>query len=649
MQYPKNYKKVMGLDSSGSPNQLRAANPRAERREIADFLVLNLMAELSAEFVVGSRPAVIYVENPFWGFEMDLSLAIERSAAGKFEHDLYVVPKALQSEELTEDRIVGCLNEGRCFMILGRPLEGLPRTMRGKISEFAPVLRELPRFDHLSLAEACRLFYDLKDAPTIHSEPWIKQVQPRDFLVNALACENLIERLKETVLARVQGFSADNGIPLKDFHGLGLARSFIEDLISDLHALAAGQLSWSDVDRGALFAGPPGVGKTSLARTVAKEAGLRFVSVSAAEWMRAGAGDSRGFYDVLQAMSDDFSKAREYAPCIMFIDEIDSIGSRESFSGHNAALETQQVNALLQEIDGFDGRAPFVVLAATNNPDRVDPALRRSGRLDRVIHIPLPNSKALEEIWKHYLPDENILSDAERVRLSKLSLGCTGADIERFTRVAARAARKAKRELTFTELEQQVLSIPEVGERSAIPEETRRRTAFHEAGHALMVTLLGRGEEIAYLTILPSRETAGHLKLLPTTGVRQGTREDYLNDVRVLLAGRAAEELVLGKPNISAGAANDLERATAIVSWLEQRAGLGLDGNLGVFDEALADKERLKSIVNRALGELYLEVLKMLERAREILEHISGRLLAEDSLTGAALRDGLAAFPANQN
>ena len=232
--------------------------------------------------------------------------------------------------------------------------------------------------------------------------------------------------------------------------------------------------------------GGTGHRQETLAKAIAKDCGVRFISASAASWQAAG----KSLGPHISAIRRTFSEARNYAPSILFIDEIDSIGNREDFvGGNNAVYQTEVVNAVLEEIAGLDPAAPVIVIGATNHEERVDPALRRSGRLDRVIRIPRPNSAALDHIYRYYIgalgtgtPLDPALDTGA---LARLSVGLTGADVERIVRGAARRARKANRALSQIDVLAEITDKPRGPDALRILTPTElARTAVHEAGHA---------------------------------------------------------------------------------------------------------------------------------------------------------------------
>ena len=286
---------------------------------------------------------------------------------------------------------------------------------------------------------------------------------------------------------------------------MGEARQVAQDLIEDIRAAQAEQISWSAVDKGFLLTGAPGTGKTSLARAIAKECAVKFIIASAAAWQSAGALDVH-----LRAMRADFSEARRYAPAILFIDEVDSIGSREQLEGPNTIYQTEVINALLAEIQGIDSTDSVIVIGATNYAEKVDPALRRAGRLDQVVAIPLPNIEGLEQIFGYYLSryeaDGGELGpDIDARALAQMAFGLTGADVEFFVRGGARRARRDSRPLGQQDLMAEVTRRPRRPD--SAPQLTAaemHRVAVHEAGHTVARLISSsRGADLAFATIVP--------------------------------------------------------------------------------------------------------------------------------------------------
>ena len=563
---------------------------------------------------------------------------------------LVVLPMLAYSQLADPERAAHELIRGEHSALIGTgSLKALPEPIR----RIVETTITLPRLDRQVFA---RLFAAIFGAPPPEETEgengaWIAYVQPWDLARIARGGKEpqrayiMLRHRIEDRLARV---TPSHGPSLADLHGLGEARLRAEMLIADIQAAVAGRIPWDQVDRGMLLAGPPGCGKTALARAIAKDCGVRFVECSAARWQMAG-----HLGEHLAAIARDFAEARRFAPSILFIDEIDSIGSREQFSGSNAAYHQQVVNAVLAELQGFSERGKVVIVAATNLVEHVDPALRRAGRLDRVVKVSLPTIAALEKIYEYYLqrhgagqePDADIALRP----LAEASFGRTGADVSLIVRGALRRARRAGRPTCQDDLLAEIYERPIDRDLDRpLQGEGIRRVAIHEAGHALVsLKAGGNRRQIGYVSIVPRGDgSLGFVALKPDADLTTLTRADYLAHLQVILAGRAAEEVFYGPEGIGSGAGggeeSDLAKATNLALDMVCKLGLGRRAPLlWHHDSSDEDYREAQEMVDEA----YQNSRKLLENDRNMLVDLVDMLIANQEISGEELKGLISCQP----
>ncbi len=324
------------------------------------------------------------------------------------------------------------------------------------------------------------------------------------------------------------------------------------------------------IPKGVLLVGPPGTGKTLIARAVAGEANVPFFSISGSDFveMYVGVGASR--------VRDLFMQAKKNSPAIIFIDEIDAVGRHRGAGmggGHDEREQT--LNQLLVEMDGFGKNEGVIVIAATNRPDILDPALLRPGRFDRQITVGAPDVKGREDILKVHAKGKPLAPDVELSVIAKSTAGFTGADLENLLNEAALlAARRGKKAITMTEIEEATIKVVVGTEKKTrkISDKEKRLTAFHEAGHALATYYLEGQDPVHQISIIPRGMAGGYTMSLPVEDKSYRSKNEMLDDIVVLMGGRVAEALVLG--DISTGASNDIERATETARKMVTRFGM---------------------------------------------------------------------------
>ena len=349
-------------------------------------------------------------------------------------------------------------------------------------------------------------------------------------------------------------------VTFKDVAGAAEAKQELQEVVEFLKEPQKYNELGAKIPKGVLLFGPPGTGKTLLAKAVAGEAGVPFFSISGSDFveMFVGVGASR--------VRDLFEQAKKSAPCIVFIDEIDAVGRQRGAGlggGHDEREQT--LNQLLVEMDGFGANEGIIMIAATNRPDILDPALLRPGRFDRQIVVDRPDIKGRTEILKVHVKGKPMAEDVELEVIAQRTPGFTGADLSNLVNEAAlMAARKNKKKINMPEMEEaaeRVIMGPERKSR-VISDNEKRLTAYHEGGHTIVGMLLEHTDPVHKVTIIPRGRAGGYTLSLPKEDRYYATRSEMLDELKVLLGGRVAEALVLKE--ISSGASNDLQRATAL-------------------------------------------------------------------------------------
>ncbi|MDF1855562.1 AAA family ATPase [Pseudooceanicola sp.] len=404
-------------------------------------------------------------------------------------------------------------------------------------------------------------------------------------------------------------------------------RAPLEQLVEDLRAWKAGEIRWRDVSRGVLLAGPPGTGKTETARQVAREAGIGMIAASLATWQARGERSS----DLLRAMKADFAQAASEGPCIIFVDEIDVFGDRNR-RDHNASWTEYVVGSLLECLDGYAAQEGVVSMAATNHVDRVDPALRRPGRFDRILHLRHPTVELMPRAlrWQAW-PD---LRDADLTAIAAQAVGMSGADVAGLVRAARATARRAGRPLSVEDLSATLAEI-----RPPMPEAVRWQVAVHEAGHAVV----GAATGVATPRVLALQGDGGvtHAE----RRVIHQRRSELEAALALDMAGRAAEHLVFGEASAGAGGASDsdLARATTMAISMEAAWGLGDRLTWCGDPETIAPRLRLDpplaARVEDHLRRAEDRSLGILQAQRPVLEAIATALCDRGLLQGAALEE----------
>ena len=451
---------------------------------------------------------------------------------------------------------------------------------------------------------------------------------------------------------------SNNTVTFADVAGCDEAKEEVQELVEFLRDPSKFQKLGGRIPRGVLMVGSPGTGKTLLAKAIAGEAKVPFFSISGSDFveMFVGVGAAR--------VRDMFENAKKHAPCIIFIDEIDAVGRQRGagLGGGNDERE-QTLNQLLVEMDGFEATMGVIVIAATNRPDVLDPALMRPGRFDRQVVVPLPDIRGREQILLVHMRKVPMAPDVKADIIARGTPGFSGADLANLVNEAALfAARSNKRLVDMDDFERAKDKVIMGAERRSIvmPEEERRNTAFHESGHALVAMLLPKTDPVHKVTIIPRGRALGVTMQLPTEDRYSMDRDRMLNMISVLFGGRIAEEIFMHQ--MTTGASNDFERATQLARDMVMRYGMSdLMGPMVYGDNegeiflgrsitrtVNMSEETMKKVdaeVRKIIDGQYAVARKLLEENREKVEAMAKALLELETIDAEQIGDIMAGKP----
>ena len=449
-----------------------------------------------------------------------------------------------------------------------------------------------------------------------------------------------------------------NQITFADVAGCDEAKEEVSELVDFLRDPSKFQKLGGRVPRGVLMAGSPGTGKTLLAKAIAGEAKVPFFSIAGSDFveMFVGVGASR--------VRDMFEQAKKHAPCIIFIDEIDAVGRQRGagMGGGNDERE-QTLNQLLVEMDGFEGSAGVIVIAATNRPDVLDPALLRPGRFDRQVVVPLPDIRGREQILLVHMRKIPSAPDVRADILARGTPGFSGADLANLVNEAALfAARSNKRVVEMDDFERAKDKIMMGAERKnmVMPEEERRNTAYHESGHAVVAYLLDKTDPVHKVTIIPRGRALGLTMQLPTEDRYSMDRSQLLQNISVLFGGRIAEEVFMD--HMTTGASNDFERATDMARRMVTQWGMSPALGPMVYGEnegevflgrsvtthknvSEATMQKVDAEIRRIIDEQYALARKILEDNRDKVEAMAKALLELETIDSNQIKDIMDGLP----
>jgi cell division protease FtsH len=441
-----------------------------------------------------------------------------------------------------------------------------------------------------------------------------------------------------------------NKVTFDDVAGIEEAKEELQEIIEFLRDPKKFTRLGGRIPKGVLLVGAPGTGKTLLARAIAGEAGVPFLSISGSDFveMFVGVGASR--------VRDLFVQGKKHAPCIIFLDEIDAVGRHRGAGlggGHDEREQT--LNQLLVEMDGFESNEGVILISATNRPDVLDPALLRPGRFDRQVVVPVPDVRGREDILKVHTKKTRLADDIDLSIIARGTPGFTGADLENMTNEAALlAARRNKDRIEMDDLEDAKDKVLMGTERKSmiISDEEKRTTAYHEAGHTLVAKLLPNTDPIHKVTIIPRGRALGLTQQLPLDDKHTYTKEYLVDNIRVLMGGRIAEEIALNTQ--TTGASNDIERATEIAR--KMICEYGMSEKLGPLTFGKKEEEiflgreiaqhrdyseetarKIDLEVNHLIGENYQKTHKMVSENLTVLHKLAKALLEKETLNGSEI------------
>jgi len=452
---------------------------------------------------------------------------------------------------------------------------------------------------------------------------------------------------------------AQGKITFEDVAGIEEAKEELEEIISFLKDPKKFTKLGGRIPKGVLLMGPPGTGKTLLARAIAGEAGVPFFSISGSDFveMFVGVGASR--------VRDLFVQGKKSAPCIIFIDEIDAVGRHRGAGlggGHDEREQT--LNQLLVEMDGFESNEGVILIAATNRPDVLDPALLRPGRFDRQVVVPRPDVKGREEILKVHTKKTPLAQGVDMALIARGTPGFSGADLANVVNEAALlAARKDKNSVDMQDFDDAKDKVLMGVERRSmvISEEEKKNTAYHEAGHTLVAKLIPGTDPVHKVSIIPRGRALGVTMQLPIEDKHSYSKESLLNRIAVLMGGRAAEEIVFN--TMTTGAGNDIERATEIARKMV--CEWGMSDKLGPVSFGKKDEQiflgrematqknyseatavEIDVEIRRIVDENYARVMHLLKNKIDVLHKLSLELIVKENLSGEEVDRIINAMPA---
>jgi ATP-dependent Zn protease len=608
--------------------------PEITRAEIAEHFARRIARLRDEAKGASTRSWLFAVEVQFTDFEREIAGAYAAQAGAAFHaggfsgaepsQSLVMLGSSISAHAEIE-LIVHYMNHGHDVTIF------CPRkwTLPDAVTDLVDATLKLPRFTPATFAAACEDFYELAAVPGLGGDlDWVASVVPRDFLLNsAVEADEIVPSLHRSVKRRLARYDVDDAFHLDDFSGMQEVRDWASSVVAEIRLARAGAIPWHEIESRVVLTGGLGVGKTSLTRAIAAAAGIRFVETSAFRW--AAAGNPAQGLAMLQA---DFAEAMRAAPALFFVDDVDVFQMKEG-----APL----TGMFLQHLEALVDEEPIVFVAGALAASNVSFALRRRGALESTLAMPAPGSQVLARMYERKLKDvPHTLTARELDDIGRLSLGLTGHGLDLIVRRARRIARKdGNRPITKDDM-YRVLSRERFGEQSEgqqrlMAEDELRNTAYHEAGHAILQLMRTHGAGLNYASIVPRTDgKLGFVFRVHDESRNSETRNDMLEDLRVCLAGRAAEEVLGGPDSVTTGCSNDLEKATAILGKLLTRSGYN-----GLLSLRLSFERspELRAEASRILDAEYAAVLAILRENRALLDRVAALLIEKQEVSGDEL------------
>lgn len=595
-------------------------------RYLPDALLESVLGPKGISEIATRKAFCLVVQAPSADWVAPIYKSIRRMGSWSYHCSKSVIKRA-KPEDTSERLIEAMTSGGRVLGVSQRPAELLPPALLTAADKTVVVPAPSPE-----------LISKVIKAVTGDLPVEVPQTLGRGLDFDELAscirrnstAAECIDRLRRAAASKGGADVSGDDVPsVSELSGMGPAKEWAEELVADIEAWRRGEITFREIgSAAAVIAGPPGVGKTALMRSLAKSTGLPLIATSVGEWFAT----SPGYLDsIVKKIDEVFSSARAVAPAIIFLDELDSVPSRQTISPRGADWWLPVITHLLTTLDGaVSGKTEhLVVVAATNHPERIDPALLRPGRFSRVIEVGHPDEKGMAGILRQHLGKD--LEGEDLALAARMASGATGALAVDWVRAARRKARLAKRPMVLGDL---VALIAPPDDRHP---DLIWRTAVHESGHAVAAMLLAVGT-VEGISIVQSTSIGGYTKL--DNDGHRATRQEFENLVVQMLSGRAAEEVILGSASVGAGGAphSDLARATRTVGLLHLGTGLGADLIYRAGPEevpmVLGVNLELTAEVETELRSLYRRAMDLIAGEKTLVEKVAGDLLERRHLSG---------------